>query len=344
MAACQNHAYRLVGTPEPEKTQLDRKALRRARESGMATIPRRSKNMEERISNPVTLETPTESHQMPQNQPEQTDAPPEPIETPNTQETVVATNQDTLELDARSVSGLLIELGYGAIHVKGWVSQPDVLLSRLQKLPEMIDQDPSMAPERLDNEDYRNMLVEILEAVKTGREIAITLEELVEEPDESEIEGDDNEEFEPEHTVGANGVLTAEKEGEFTVKETVSEPRRRGRPKGSKNKSVKIKKTRVAATTTQAPRRPGRPAKTKPSKPVAGEKVSGRTRLSIKPGTVLEREYKDKVYKVTVLEDGRFQLGTSKYTSLTAAAKAIVTPGESISGPVFFGLVQRKKN
>jgi len=58
-----------------------------------------------------------------------------------------------------------------------------------------------------------------------------------------------------------------------------------------------------------------------------------------KAGTVLEREYKGKSYRLTVTSENgaiAFRLGKKKYSSLTEAAKE-VTGYASISGPAFWG-------
>jgi Protein of unknown function (DUF2924). len=54
------------------------------------------------------------------------------------------------------------------------------------------------------------------------------------------------------------------------------------------------------------------------------------------PGTVMVREYNGLTYRVTVLDDGRFELDGRPYKSLSAVARAIT--GSTYSGPVFFGL------
>ncbi|MDO3530811.1 DUF2924 domain-containing protein [Ralstonia pseudosolanacearum] len=56
----------------------------------------------------------------------------------------------------------------------------------------------------------------------------------------------------------------------------------------------------------------------------------------IAPGTVMVREYNGIAYRVTVLDDGRFELDGRPYKSLSAVARVIT--GSSYSGPVFFGL------
>ena len=54
------------------------------------------------------------------------------------------------------------------------------------------------------------------------------------------------------------------------------------------------------------------------------------------PGTTLVREYNGITYRVTVLDDVRFDLDGRAFKSLSAVARAIT--GTSYSGPVFFGL------
>lgn len=61
-----------------------------------------------------------------------------------------------------------------------------------------------------------------------------------------------------------------------------------------------------------------------------------RSENQVAPGTVMVREYNGITYRVTVLDDGRFELDGRPYKSLSAVARAIT--GSSYSGPVFFGL------
>lgn len=61
-----------------------------------------------------------------------------------------------------------------------------------------------------------------------------------------------------------------------------------------------------------------------------------RTENQVAPGTVMVREYNGITYRVTALDDGRFELNGRPYKSLSAVARAIT--GSSYSGPVFFGL------
>lgn len=61
-----------------------------------------------------------------------------------------------------------------------------------------------------------------------------------------------------------------------------------------------------------------------------------RSENQLAPGTVLIREFNGLTYRVTVLDDGRFEWEGRAYKSLSAVARAIT--GTSYSGPVFFGL------
>ncbi len=80
-----------------------------------------------------------------------------------------------------------------------------------------------------------------------------------------------------------------------------------------------------AATTAKASRTPR-------AKPTTRD-----PRLST-PGTVLEREYKGRAYKVEVLERG-FRYDGKEWRSLTAVALAI-TKYKAISGPLFWGIAR----
>lgn len=61
-----------------------------------------------------------------------------------------------------------------------------------------------------------------------------------------------------------------------------------------------------------------------------------RNHTQIAPGATLVREYNGLSYRVTVLEDGRFEFQGQPFKSLSAIARAIT--GSAWSGPVFFGL------
>lgn len=61
-----------------------------------------------------------------------------------------------------------------------------------------------------------------------------------------------------------------------------------------------------------------------------------RSQTQIAPGATLIREYNGLSYRVTVLDDGRFEFQGQPYKSLSAIARAIT--GSAWSGPVFFGL------
>ena len=56
------------------------------------------------------------------------------------------------------------------------------------------------------------------------------------------------------------------------------------------------------------------------------------------PGTTIERLYKEKTYRVEVLEHG-FRFDGREWRSLTAMAKEI-TKAPAISGPRFFGIAK----
>jgi hypothetical protein len=61
--------------------------------------------------------------------------------------------------------------------------------------------------------------------------------------------------------------------------------------------------------------------------------------MNLKPGTLLVREYKDEMYRVTVMAEGYAWRGQT-YPTLSAVARAIT--GANWNGYVFFGL--RKKS
>lgn len=58
---------------------------------------------------------------------------------------------------------------------------------------------------------------------------------------------------------------------------------------------------------------------------------------SLKPGTVLVREWKGVLHRVQVLQEG-FEYAGERYTSLSEVARKIA--GTRWSGPLFFGLKQ----
>jgi hypothetical protein len=67
--------------------------------------------------------------------------------------------------------------------------------------------------------------------------------------------------------------------------------------------------------------------------------IRRRTRLELKSGTRLVREWQGRTYEVIVLDDGFFWRGTH-YSSLSAVARKIT--GTPWSGPLFFGLKQNR--
>ena len=63
----------------------------------------------------------------------------------------------------------------------------------------------------------------------------------------------------------------------------------------------------------------------------------------IQPGTVLERQYKGRTVRVTVLDDGSVEHDGTRYTSLTALARAI-TGSASINGKLWMGITKRSRD
>ncbi len=61
-----------------------------------------------------------------------------------------------------------------------------------------------------------------------------------------------------------------------------------------------------------------------------------RNEFQIAAGTELSREFNGEQHRITALESGQFAYRGQRYSSLSAAARAIC--GTSVSGPVFFGL------
>lgn len=77
----------------------------------------------------------------------------------------------------------------------------------------------------------------------------------------------------------------------------------------------------------------------------SGTKQASRTRtpspaVRLTPGTRLVREWHGRTYEVVLLEGGRASMGDRTYRSLSAVATAIT--GTRWSGPLFFGLRNRK--
>ena len=73
----------------------------------------------------------------------------------------------------------------------------------------------------------------------------------------------------------------------------------------------------------------------------AGVTSRGRDERLPSPGTVLSRQYRGKMYHVTVLNEG-FDFDGEVYSSLSAVAKEIT--GNSWNGFRFFGLAPRKES
>ena len=59
------------------------------------------------------------------------------------------------------------------------------------------------------------------------------------------------------------------------------------------------------------------------------------------PGTVISRTYHGRELRLTVLDDGGFELDGARYGSLTEAAKAATN--SKWNGRLFFGLVERQR-
>jgi len=67
-----------------------------------------------------------------------------------------------------------------------------------------------------------------------------------------------------------------------------------------------------------------------------------RRRGVLQPGTVLDREYKGRTVRVTVLDEG-VECEGMRYTSLTAVARAI-TGSKSVNGRLWMGLTKRSRD
>ena len=63
--------------------------------------------------------------------------------------------------------------------------------------------------------------------------------------------------------------------------------------------------------------------------------------LNLMPGTVLTREFKDRVYRVVVAADGTYEFEGRAYRSLSMIAREIT--GTRWSGPLFFGVKDSSK-
>jgi hypothetical protein len=80
-----------------------------------------------------------------------------------------------------------------------------------------------------------------------------------------------------------------------------------------------------------------------PTAPLAEEGSQVRTlspAVKLTPGTRLVREWHGKTFEVVLLQGGRVSMGDRTYRSLSAVATAIT--GTRWSGPLFFGLRNRK--
>jgi hypothetical protein len=70
-----------------------------------------------------------------------------------------------------------------------------------------------------------------------------------------------------------------------------------------------------------------------------GEVLTSSSRLSLKPGTRLVRQWRGRVHHVLVLDEG-YEYDARRFSSLTQVAAAIT--GTHWSGPNFFGLKKRR--
>lgn len=96
------------------------------------------------------------------------------------------------------------------------------------------------------------------------------------------------------------------------------------------------KKKQKAPKPAAAKPAPKSKAPAKPDAPAKSAVTHDRDPRMPAPGTVIERVYKAKPYRVEVLEQG-FKFDGREWRSLTAIAKEI-TKAPAISGPRFFGI------
>ncbi|MCC7137607.1 MAG: DUF2924 domain-containing protein [Planctomycetes bacterium] len=104
----------------------------------------------------------------------------------------------------------------------------------------------------------------------------------------------------------------------------------------SSKKQQKVSKP-AAAKPSPKPKPPAKPrVPAKPEAPAKPAPTPDRDPRLPAAGTVIERVYKAKPYRVEVLERG-FKFDGREWRSLTAIAKEI-TKAPAISGPRFFGI------
>ncbi len=70
--------------------------------------------------------------------------------------------------------------------------------------------------------------------------------------------------------------------------------------------------------------------------PMANLKPKAKSEISKLCGTRYQREWKGKIYKVTVLENGKFEYAGEAFGSLSAIARTIT--GTRWNGKIFFGV------
>jgi hypothetical protein len=106
---------------------------------------------------------------------------------------------------------------------------------------------------------------------------------------------------------------------------------------GGLTKQVKKRALEISQTMNL----PGKPSPDKPI-PAKKKKRATKVRNDIKnrrlpmPGTLLTREYKGRLIRVEILEDGLFEHEGCKYRSLSAVAKAVT--GSHWNGYLFFNV------
>jgi len=93
-------------------------------------------------------------------------------------------------------------------------------------------------------------------------------------------------------------------------------------------------------TRARTPTTPPQPAHDAPSPEERAERRPARDPRLPTPGTVISRKYKGRELRLVVHADG-FELDGAMYASLSEAARAVTS--QHWSGPLFWGLVERKR-
>jgi hypothetical protein len=110
-----------------------------------------------------------------------------------------------------------------------------------------------------------------------------------------------------------------------------------GEETASRNKQYLVKKLTKAIQEQAAT---AKPPHSKPVRQAKGKAPKLRDPRLPEPGTLLEKNYKGKDYKVKVLENG-FEYNGTHFRSLSRIAREIT--GQVWNGFLFMGLVQRPK-